>query len=226
MKMKSYSSFFFMFLVLAFSSIQVSLADCDNLQDTCPTSPPEKKTTFINALSCNNPANKSAHDFKTMELSKAGSRDQFGSSVNIVTASKFPGLNTLGISIGRTDIEADGIVNLHNHPRASEMIFVKEGVLEVGFLDTQNKLFQKALKECDVFVLPKGLFHYFLNRGIEVATVFSVFNSQNPGFQSLTPKRSTSESVEKIKRKLISLSELELDSVNDLSLAVSEIIYS
>lgn len=224
MKMKSYSSFFFMFLIAAFSSIQVSLADCDNLQDTCPTS--EKKTAFINGLSCNNPANKSAHDFKTMELSKAGSKDTFGSSVNIVTASEFPGLNTLGISIGRTDIEVDGIVNLHNHPRASEMIFVNEGVLEVGFLDTQNKLFQKALKEGDVFVLPKGLFHYFLNRGVEVSTVFSVFNSQNPGFQSLTPKPSTSESVEKIKRKLISLSELELDSVNDLSLAVSEIIYS
>ncbi|MCI33877.1 germin-like protein [Trifolium medium] len=105
------------------------------------------------------------------------------------------------------------------------MIFVKEGVLEVGFLDTQNKLFQKALKEGDVFVIPKGLFHFFLNRGVEVTTVFSVFNSQNPGLGSPTATPS-SESVEKIKRKLISLSESEVDSVDDLSLAVSEIIYS
>jgi hypothetical protein len=35
-----------------------------------------------------------------------------------------------------------------------------------------------------------------------------------------------SESVEKVKRKLISLSELEVDRVDDLSLAVSEIIYN
>ncbi|KAK2391176.1 germin protein precursor [Trifolium repens] len=215
--MKSHSSFYFMFLIVAFSNIQICLADCDNLQDTCPTS--------INGLTCNNPSNKSAHDFKTMELSKSGSRDKFGSSINIVTASKFPGLNTLGISIGRTDIEVDGIVNFHNHPRASEMIFVKEGVLEVGFLDTQNKLFQKALKEGDVFVIPKGLFHFFLNRGVEVTTVFSVFNSQNPGLGSPTATPFF-ESVEKIKRKVISLSELEVDSVDDLSLAVSEIIYS
>lgn len=227
MKMKSHSSFFFMFLTVAFSSIRISLADCANLQDTCPTSPSKKQTTFINGFSCNNPSNTLAHDFKTMELSKAGSIDDSGSSINIVTASKFPGLNTLGISIGRTDIEVDGIVNLHNHPRASEMIFVEEGVLEAGFLDTQNKVFQKSLKEGDVFVIPKGLFHFFLNRGVEVATVLSVYNSQNPGLGSLnaTPP-SSSESVEKIKRKLISLYELELDNVNDLSLAVSEIIYS
>ncbi|GAU19596.1 hypothetical protein TSUD_304090 [Trifolium subterraneum] len=159
-----------------------------------------------------------------MELSKSGSKDKFGSSINIVTASKFPGLNTLGISIGRTDIEVDGLVNFHNHPRASEMIFVKEGGLDVGFLDTQNKLFQKALKEGDVFVIPKGLFHFFLNRGVEVTTVLSVFNSQNPGLGSPTATPS-SESVEKIK-KLISLSESEVDSLNDLSLALSEIIYS
>lgn len=228
MKMKSHSSIFFMFLIIvAFSSIQVCLADYDNLQDTCPSSPSNKQTTlFINGLSCNTPTNTSAHDFKNMELSKAGSRDDFGSSINIVTASKFPGLNTLGISIGRTDIEMDGIVNLHNHPRATEMIFVKDGVLEAGFLDTQNKVFQKTIKEGDVFVIPKGLFHYFLNRGVEAATVLSVFNSQNPGLGSLTATPSSIESVEKIKRKLISLSELEHDSVYDLSLAVSEIIYS
>lgn len=212
-----------MLLFLAFSSIQVCLADCDNLQDTCPSE--KQSTIFINGLPCNNPANTAAHNFKTMELTKAGSRDNFGSSTNIVTASKFPGLNTLGLSIGRIDIEVDGIVNLHNHPRATEMIFVKEGVLEAGFLDTQNKVFQKSLKAGDVFVIPKGLFHFFLNRGLEVATVFSVFNSQNPGLGSLTFSPS-SESVEKVKEKLVSLSDLQLDSANDLSLAVSEIIYS
>ncbi|XP_061348192.1 germin-like protein 11-1 [Gastrolobium bilobum] len=164
-----------------------------------------------------------------MELSKAGSRDEFGSSMNIVTASKFPGLNTLGLSIGRTDIEVDGVVNLHNHPRATEMIFVNKGILVVSFLDTQNKLFQKSLKEGDVFVIPKGLFHFILNRGLEVATLFSVFSCQNPGVGSFraTPSDTTLESVEKLKRKLVSLSDSEeLHSINGLNLEVFEMIYS
>lgn len=208
-KMKPHSFFLFMFFLVALSSIiQFSLADCDNLKDTCPTAPSGKQNTlFVNGFPCNNPTNTSAHDFKTMELSNAGSRDDSGSSINIVTASKFPGLNTLGISIGRTDIDVDGIVNLHNHPRATEMVFVTEGVLEAGFLDTQNKVFNKTLSEGDVFVFPKGLFHFFLNRGVGAATVFSVFNSQNPGLESLTAKTSNSESVEMLRRKLLSLSD-------------------
>ncbi|KAJ1401264.1 RmlC-like cupin domain superfamily [Sesbania bispinosa] len=230
MKMKSNSSFLLLFFFVALTSIQVCISDCDNIQDTCPTdSPPSKQNIFINGLTCKNTPNTSAHDFKTMELTKPGSRDDFGSSVNIVTASKFPGLNTLGLSIARTDIEVDGLVNLHNHPRATEMVFVREGVLVAAFLDTQNQLFQKLLRTGDVFVIPKGLFHFFLNRGVEVATVFSVFNSQNPGLGSLTATPSsdtTLESVEKLKRKFISLSDSELHSVNDLGLAMWDIIYS
>ncbi|XP_027361586.1 germin-like protein subfamily 3 member 4 [Abrus precatorius] len=225
MKIKFHSSLFFMFLI-AFTSIKVSLADCDNLQDTCPTASPDKHAIFINGLPCENPLNKSAHDFKSMELSNGGTRDAFGSSMKIVTASKFTGLNTLGISVGRIDIEVDGLVNLHNHPRATEMIFVREGVLEAAFLDTQNQLFQKALKAGDVFVIPKGLFHFFLNRGVQVATLFSVFNSQNPGLGSLTSFPSTVESTEKLKRKLISLYDSQVDGVNDLTSAVLDIMYS
>ncbi|KAK7282327.1 hypothetical protein RIF29_11004 [Crotalaria pallida] len=183
MEVKFHSSFFLMLFFVSFTRIQqVCSADCDNLQDTCPSGSP---TIFINGVPCKNPSNTTAQDFKTTELSKAGPRDAFGSSMNIVTASKFPGLNTLGLSIGRIDIEVDGMVNFHNHPRATEMIFVKEGMLEATFLDTKNQVFQKSLKAGDVFVLPKGLFHFFLNRGSGVATVFSVFNSQNPGLESL-----------------------------------------
>lgn len=228
MKMKSHSSNFFTFFLVAFTIIHVCLADCDNLQDICIADSPGNQ--FINGLPCKNPTNTSAHNFKSTELSKSGSRDKFGASINIVTASNFPGLNTLGLSIGRTDIQVDGIVNLHSHPRATEMIFVKEGVVAAAFLDTQNKLFQKLLKAGDVFVVPKGLFHFLLNRGVEVATVVSVFNGQNPGFETLmgtTPSDDTTlESVEKVKRKLIAVSDLELHGVNDSTLAMLEIIYS
>ncbi|KAK7350892.1 hypothetical protein VNO77_09929 [Canavalia gladiata] len=229
MKKKSHSSVFFFFFrfIIAFTIIQFCTADCDNLQDTCPASPPTKEAIFINGLPCENPTNKSGHDFKSMELSKPGTRDASGSSNKIVTATKFPGLNTLGLSIGRSDIEVDGLVNLHNHPRATEMIFVREGVLVAVFLDTKNTPFQKLLKAGDVFVIPKGLFHFFLNRGAQVATLFSVFNSQNPGLESLAsvPSDATLESVENIKTKLISLFDSQVDGVHDFSSAVLDIFY-
>ncbi|KAK7316950.1 hypothetical protein RJT34_00787 [Clitoria ternatea] len=215
MGMKSYSFLFLMFFIVAsITNIQICLADCDNVKDTCPTT--EKQgTLFINGLPCKDQGNTSAHDFKSMELSKAGPRDAFGASVNIVNASTFPGLNSLGLSIGRSDMEVDGIVNLHNHPRATEMVFVWEGTVVAGFLDTQNKLFQKSLKAGDVFVIPKGLFHFFLNRGVGVATVFSVFNSQNPGVGSLTSGVT-----------LESLSDSQLVGANDFTSLFSDIIYS
>ncbi|KAI4345078.1 hypothetical protein L6164_012244 [Bauhinia variegata] len=132
-------------------------------------------------LSTGFPANIIAQDFMTTELSKAGSLDNiFGFSMNIVDAAKFPGLNTLGLSIGRIEINVDGQVFLHYHPRATEMIFVTKGKLVAGFLDTTNQLFQKFLKEGDVFVFSKGLFHFCLNAGSEVVTIISAFNSQNP----------------------------------------------
>ncbi|KAK7410892.1 hypothetical protein VNO78_02095 [Psophocarpus tetragonolobus] len=225
MKIKSHFSFLLV-IFIAIIRTNVSLAECDNVKDYCPTIAPEKQAIFINGLPCENPDNTIAHDFKSMELSKPGSRDDFGSLVKIVTASKFTGLNTLGLSIGRSDIEVDGMVNLHNHPRATEMIYVSEGTLAAAFLNTQNQLFQKILKPGDVFVIPKGLFHFFLNRGAQVATVFSVFNSQNPGLGSLSSLPShTLESLDNIKKKLNSLSHSELVGVNDLTSAVLDIIY-
>nr|AFK47414.1 unknown [Medicago truncatula] len=207
--MKSFvCNIFFVFFFNLLTKIQVSLADCDNLQDTCPSISPNKQTIFINGLPCKNPANVTAQDFKTNELSNASSMDIFGASVKLVTAAEFPGLNTLGLSIGRIDIDNDGLVNFHYHPRATEMIFVKKGVLLVGFIDTQNQVFQNVLKVGDVCVFPKGLFHYILNQGFEEAIVYSVYNSQNPGQVSIIPTTfdTTLESVEKLKKKIISLS--------------------
>lgn len=225
--MKSLALLSFLFFVV-FTSIRVCLADCDNLQDSCPALPPKKQTIFINGLPCKNPENITAQDFKTSELSKAGSTDNiFCSSMNIVSASEFPGLNTLGLSIGRIDIAIDGLVAPHYHPRATEIIFVTKGVLVVGFIDTKSQIFQKAICAGDVFVFPKALFHFILNRGFEDAIVISVFNSQNPGVGSFasTPFDNTLESLEKIKSRLISLSASELHNVNDLTLSGLDNVY-
>ncbi|KAL5791622.1 hypothetical protein ACOSP7_000216 [Xanthoceras sorbifolium] len=201
-----------LFCVFCFTtlSIKICLADPDNLRDACPTDPTGKDTIFINGLPCKNPATIIASDFKTSKLKNAGDTDNYArSSVTIVTAFDFPGLNTLGLSVARTDLDVDGIVLPHSHPRASEMMFVFEGVVLAGFVDTNSKLFQKVLKAGDVFLFPRGLLHYCLNFGYDPATVFSVLNSQNPGVVSINdasfePKFDT---INKLVRKLISVSD-------------------
>lgn len=147
--------------------------------------------------------------------------------MKIVGASAFPGLNTLGLSIGRADIDADGLITPHYHPRATEIIFVTKGQLAVGFIDTKNQLFPKFIGSGEVFVFPKGLFHFILNRGFEAATVISVYNSQNPGLASFTsaPFDNTLESLEKLKIRLTSLSASEIHNVNDSSSSGLDNIY-
>ncbi|XP_062030683.1 germin-like protein subfamily 3 member 4 [Rosa rugosa] len=173
--------FVFLSVIFCFCT-KISLADSDNLQDTCPTSPLAKQTIFINGFLCKNPNDISSSDFKTTRLTQPGDTDNFsGSAVTIVTAAEFPGLNTLGLSIARTDFRVDGLVRLHSHPRATEMFFVSKGLVLVGFIDTSNEPFGTFLKEGDVFVFPRGLLHFCLNPGYGTATGLSVYNSQNPG---------------------------------------------
>ena len=143
------------FFVVFITSIEVCVGDCDNLQDTCPSASSEEQGIFINGLPCENPSEIAPHNFKNMDFGKAGSTDNIArSSMKIISASEFPGLNTLGLSIGRTDIGVDGMVQPHHHPRATEMIFVVEGVVVAGFLDTQNKIFQKLIRNDLYLVRP------------------------------------------------------------------------
>lgn len=210
--MNYYSSLFILSSI--FSSpflLTLCFADCDHLQDTCPTSTPiEKQTIFINGFPCKNPSNISSSDFKSTILKQEGKTDNFfGSSVNVVTAAEYPGLNTLGLSISRTDLAQDGIVMPHSHPRASEIFFVNKGIVLAGFIDTKNKIFQKALKEGDVIVFPRGLLHFCLNTGFESATAFSVHNSQNPGVVSVSTSifaYNEGEIMDTMMKKLVSFS--------------------
>lgn len=164
-------------------SINFSSADPDSLQDTCPAAPTGKNTAiFINGLPCKNQSTITASDFKTTKLKEPGDTDNFyRSALTLVSAFDFPGLNTLGLSIARTDLDVDGSVLPHSHPRATEMVFVAEGVVIAGFLDTSGNYFQEVLRTGDVFVFPRGLLHVSFNVGFKAATLYSVFNCQNPG---------------------------------------------
>ena len=71
------------------------------------------------------------------------------------------------------------------HPRATEVVFVLYGELDVGFITTANKLFAKTIYQSDVFAFPRGLVHFQKNSADKPAAVISAFNSQLPGTQSI-----------------------------------------
>ncbi|CAN1270985.1 Germin-like protein subfamily 3 member 4 [Linum perenne] len=215
MMMKKMRSFF-MILCISFFCILITntcKSEETNLQDYCPTSPTSKQTIFINGYPCKNPSNVSASDFKSSKLDHPGDTDNFlRSALTLVTASDFAGLNTLGLSIARTDLELDGLQMPHSHPRASEILFVSKGVVLVGFVDTENKLFQKTLKAGDVFLFPRALLHFCLNAGFEKALVFSFLNSQNPGLVTIADAmfvQPHEQDVEKLVSRIKSVAAME-----------------
>ncbi|WCJ36380.1 Germin-like protein 11-1 [Euphorbia peplus] len=222
-------SFLFFCMILC-TYIGISFADSGNLHDICPAAPTSKQSAFINGLPCKNPANITSSDFKSLKLSQHGDTDNFfGSSTNLVTASDFPGLNTLGLSIARTDLDVDGSVLPQMHPRSSEICFIGEGVVIAGFVDSKNQLFQKVFKEGEVFMIPRGLLHFFVNAGNEPAIVYSVLNSQNPGIMSVGGamfEPSDPDLMKRLAREMKSLAVSQVNSSQVLNLFGLQSLYS
>ncbi|CAI0460400.1 unnamed protein product [Linum tenue] len=132
-------------------------ADPASLQDFCVAD--SNNQVKMNWLACKNPAWVQANDFSFSGLHNPGNTgNPFGSAVTPVTVAQIPGLNTLGISMVRIDYAPWGVVAPHYHPRATEILTVIEGSLEVGFVTSNpdNRLISKTLQKGDVFVFPIG----------------------------------------------------------------------
>ncbi|KAL0452965.1 UNVERIFIED_CONTAM: putative germin-like protein 2-3 [Sesamum latifolium] len=130
-----------------------------------------------------------ASDFSFSGLHLPGNTNNpLGSTVTPVTVAQLPGLNTLGISMARLDFAPMGVIPPHFHPRASEILTVIEGSLEVGFVTSNpdNRLITKTLQKGDVFVFPVGLVHFQRNAGNGYAVAISGLSSQNPGVVTVT----------------------------------------
>lgn len=115
-----------------------------------------------------------------------------GNTTNIIKAAvtpafaaQFPGLNGLGISIARLDIAPGGVIPMHTHPGANEVLVVIQGTINAGFISSANKVYIKKLYKGDIMVFPQGLLHYQLNAGRGNAVAYVSFSSQNPGLQIL-----------------------------------------
>ena len=139
---------------------------------------------IVNGFACKDPKRVEANDFFYSGLHVAGNTSNaVGSRVTPVAVSQIAGLNTLGISLARVDYAPLGINPPHTHPRASEILLVIEGTLQVGFVTSnpENRLFTKVLQKGDVFVFPQGLIHFQRNVGYKNAIAIAALSSQNPG---------------------------------------------
>ncbi|KAF5447482.1 hypothetical protein F2P56_033036 [Juglans regia] len=102
-----------------------------------------------------------------------------------VSMVEFPALNGQSVSYAVLEF-ANGTTNPpHTHPRSAELLFLVQGSLQVGFVDTTNKLFTQTLQAGDMFVFPKGLVHFQYNAAQTPAVGISSFGSANAGTVSI-----------------------------------------
>lgn len=106
--------------------------------------------------------------------------------VTKASMAEFPALNGQSVSFAVLEYPAGAINPPHTHPRSAELLFVVDGSLEVGFVDTTNKLYTQTLQLGDIFVFPKGLVHYQYNSNAnQPTTAVSAFGSANAGTVSI-----------------------------------------
>ncbi|KAH6557225.1 hypothetical protein KP509_1Z127000 [Ceratopteris richardii] len=164
-------------------------ADEDPLQDFCVALNANDQQITINGLLCKPAAEVKANDFASQQLRNPGMFSaKLGSAVNLATATTFGALNTQGLSIARIDFKPKGVNPPHVHPRATEVLFLAQGTLVVGFVPTapQNRLFFKTIHAGDLFVFPRGLPHFQFNPSeSKPAFAIAALNSQNPGVSQL-----------------------------------------
>ncbi|PIN25697.1 hypothetical protein CDL12_01576 [Handroanthus impetiginosus] len=160
--------------LLTFSS------DPDPLQDFCIPTPKS------NPEPCKNPRLVTPDDFIFSGIkSPAINFSDIGFFSIPVNPTTFPGLNTLGMSFVRADLRPGGINPPHFHPRATETVYVLQGKVYSGFVDSTNRVFAEVIEQGDVMIFPRGLVHFQMNVGKSDATIFGCFDSQNPGMQKI-----------------------------------------
>ncbi|WVY98128.1 hypothetical protein V8G54_030279 [Vigna mungo] len=202
---------FFLSLAITYAS------DPDPVQDFCIPNPRFGAIKTAHAmhyiLPCKNSTEATTEDFVFSGLRASGTFSDTGLAVVSASPTNFPGLNTLGLSFARADIEVGGINPPHFHPRATELVHVVQGKVYSGFVDSSNRVFARVLEKGEVMVLPKGLVHFMMNVGDEPATLFGYFNSQNPGIQKIPSAVFGSGIDEELLHKAFALSSKQIGTL-------------
>ncbi|KAG6549365.1 hypothetical protein Mapa_009083 [Marchantia paleacea] len=178
----------FFFVIVALSSQYVTIRAAD----------PEAITDFVVPAGVN-ASTLDGSFFTSTLLRDVKLIEGTAATVTPVNVKVFPALEGLGVSFAMFQFPPQTINSLHIHPRASEILFVVEGSLDVGIIDSTNKMFHQRLLKGDLFVFPKGLVHFQINTDKhQKATALGGFSSSNPGLIRLAPnlfKSGISDSV-------------------------------
>ncbi|KAF5748445.1 hypothetical protein HS088_TW04G00399 [Tripterygium wilfordii] len=107
-------------------------------------------------------------------------------TVKKVSMAEFPALNGQSVSYAVLQFPTGTINPPHTNSRSTGLLFVIRGSLEVGFVDTTNKLYTQTLQTGDMFVFPKGLIHYQYNADPEkIALAIAAFGNASAGTEPL-----------------------------------------
>ncbi|XP_039155302.1 LOW QUALITY PROTEIN: germin-like protein 9-3 [Eucalyptus grandis] len=107
-------------------------------------------------------------------------------TVTKASLKEFPALDGQSVSFAVLEFPPGSVNPPHTHPRGSELLFLIYGSLEVGFVDTTNKLFTQTLQTGDMFIFPKGLVHYqYIFNQTDFAVAVSAFGSASAGTVSV-----------------------------------------
>ncbi|CAK7325209.1 unnamed protein product [Dovyalis caffra] len=163
---------FILILVLTFACFQIAISgDADILSDFIvpPNATIDGKLFTFTGL-----------------RSLVGAKPPTAFTVSKGSLAEFPALDGQSVSFAFLQYPPGTLNPPHTHPRAAELLFLFGGCLEVGFVDTTNKLYTRTLEAGDMFVFPKGLVHYQYNNDPgNMAVAVSAFGSASAGTVSI-----------------------------------------
>ncbi|XP_074273605.1 auxin-binding protein ABP19b-like [Silene latifolia] len=163
-------------------ALLISLSEARLAVDFCVADP--NLPTGPEGRACKNPSNVTVYDFIYTGFRTPGQTSIiFNNNIDVAFVDTFPGLNGLGLSMVRLDFGVNGVIPMHSHPRASEVLILAKGSIIAGFIDTNDVAYYKKLQVGDVIILPQGLLHFQVNVGKSPALAFVSFNNANPGIQ-------------------------------------------
>ncbi|KAL6130470.1 hypothetical protein ACLB2K_068849 [Fragaria x ananassa] len=116
--------------------------------------------------------------------------DQAPKTVKTTKASmvEFPALNGQSVSYAVLQLPPQTLLPPHTRPDAARLLFLLDGSLEVGLIDTKNNLYTKKLQAGDIFIFPKGLIHYQYNTDSQLpATAIAAFGSASARAVAVPP---------------------------------------
>lgn len=107
-----------------------------------------------------------------------------GGTVQARESPNTPSLQGQGISLSLFTIEEGGQNLIHYHPRATELLYVIKGTIQVGFTTTTGRYIENTITEGQATVFPLALLHFQRNIGTGTSQYISMLNSENPGVMS------------------------------------------